>query len=299
MRLVPVIFLALGLPLVAGGEVERGDTYLEVRTALGEPRGQMQVGEWRRLIYDRGEVELERGVVTKVMLRSVEAQQRLEARRAEQAELERTEQAARQARLNEEGAAVKARKLADPNFLAAPAAYQVAFWEDFARLYPGVPCAEELTIARWRLAEQEEARRGRQEEERRIAELEQRVRDAEARAAQAEEAARTNRYHSYPAYFGGRRHKPFSLWPVEYRFGENPQPPYVTPSGNPAGRMDGAPYTTPSGNPAGRMDGAPYTTPSGNPAGTMSGAAYVTPSVHAPVSPRHETGRQRDPRDRD
>lgn len=269
MRLAPMI-AAWCLPLAALAEVERGDTYHEVRAALGEPRGQLQVGEWRKLIYDRGEVELADGVVIRVLLRSVTAQQEFEARRAAEAEIARVEQAERQARLNDEGAALKARKLADPNFLAAPAGYQVAFWEDFARRYPGVPCVEELTIARWRLAEQEEAKRNRQEESRRIAELEQRVRDAEARAAEAAAAARANRYYGYPAYFGRRtHHQPFTLWPIEYRFGENPQPPYSTPSGNPAGRMDGAPYTTPSGNPAGWMSGAPY----------------VTPSRHAPVFP--------------
>lgn len=271
MKTAPFILAGL-LPLAAfGAEVERGDTYLEVRVALGEPRGQLQVGERQKLLYDRGEVVLEGGVVTKVLLRSVAAQQELEARRAAEAELARTEHLVRQARLSEEGTALKARKLADPNFLAAPAAYQLAFWEDFARLYPGVPCAEELAIARWKVAEQEEQRQVRTEESRRIAELEVRVREAEARAAEAEEAARSNRYMGgYYGYFGGRVRKPFTLGPFEYRFGENPQPPYVTPSGNPAGRMDGAPYVTPSGNPAGSMSGAPY----------------VTPSVHAPVPHR-------------
>lgn len=278
MRTVPIIcVLALALPLAGrAAEVERGDTYLEVRQALGEPRGQLQVGERQKLLYDRGEVVLEGGVVTKVLLRSETAQREWEARRAAEAELFRAEHLARQARLSEEGTALKERKLADPNFRSAPAAYQLAFWEDFARLYPDVPCAEELAIARWKVAEQDEEKRSRVEESRRIAELELRVREAEARAAEAEEAARASRYPvGYYGYYGGRVRKPFTLGPFEYRFGENPQPPYVTPSGNPAGRMDGAPYVTPSGNPAGSMSGAPY----------------ATPSVHAPAP--HREGRDR------
>ncbi|HYC72091.1 MAG TPA: hypothetical protein VEB66_12835 [Opitutaceae bacterium] len=277
------VFLLL-LPLaVLGSEINRGDTYLEVRTALGEPRGQLESGNWRKLIYDRGVVELEGGVVTKVALRSPAAQAELEARRAAQAEVERAEFTARQARLAEEGMALKARKLADPNFLASPVAYQLAFWEDFARLYPGVPVAEELTIARMRVAEHEEERRARAEESRRIAELEDRVREAEERAERAEAAAAT-RYAHYPfGFYGGRgRGKPVNFLP-EYHWNVNVQPPYSTPSGNPAGRMDGAPYTTPSGNPAGRMDGAPYVTPSASPLlpqnqATRSGGPATEPS---------------------
>lgn len=260
-------FLAL-LPLAAlGTEVERGDTYLEVRSTLGEPRGQLQVGEWRKLIYDRGEVELESGVVTKVALRSPEAQAAHDARRAAEAEIQRAEWTARETRLAAEGAAVKARKLADQNFLSSPAAYQLAFWQDFARAYPGVPVTEEIAIARLRVAEHEETRRARQEESRRIAELELRVREAEERAERAEAAANRNSYngyYSFPGYYRGRSHRPVSFLP-EYHWNTNVQPPYSTPSGNPAGRMDGAPYTTPSGNPAGSLGGAPYVTPSSSP----------------------------------
>lgn len=261
MRLASLLFL-LPLAALATG-VDRGDTYLEVRATLGEPRGELRIGDWRRLIYDRGEIELESDRVTKVALRTPEAQAELDARRTAEAEIRLAEMSAREARLAEEGAALKARKLADQNFLNAPAAYQLAFWQDFARLYPGVLVTEEIAIARLRVAEQEETRRAREVESRRIAELEERVRAAEERAERAEAAAGRYSYYAFPGYSRGRHRQPSFL--PEYHWNNNVQPPYTTPSGSPAGRMDGAPYTTPSGNPAGRMDGAPYVTPSASP----------------------------------
>lgn len=249
--LLSSLVAVLALPLAAA-DVAPGDSLAEVRAALGSPRGHLQRGDWQRLVYERGEVELVGGVVSRVALRSVEAHRQYLVERQAAAEQARAEQEARFARRTAEGEALKARKLADPMFLAAPVAYQVAFWEDFALRYPEVPSAEELTIARLRLVESEAIARHRREEERRLADLEERVRQAEARAAAAELAA--ERAQRYPRYVGygrrGRDYDPQVFMPVEYRFGENPQPPYVTPSGNPAGRMDGAPYVTPSGNPA-------------------------------------------------
>jgi hypothetical protein len=250
--LVPSMFVVLALS-ASGVEVAPGDSLAEVRAALGQPRGQLERGGWQRLIYDRGEVELVRGEVTRVALRSAEAHERYLAERQAAAEQARLAQEERTARRTAEGEALKARKLTDPLFQSAPVAYQVAFWEDFALRYPEVPSAEVLTIARLRLVESEAIERHRREESQRLADLEERVRQAEARAAAAELAA--ERAQRYPRYVGygsrrGRDYDPMVFMPVEYRFGENPQPPYVTPSGNPAGRMDGAPYVTPSGNPA-------------------------------------------------
>lgn len=250
--LFPSLLAVLALSATAA-EVAPGDSLAAVREALGQPKGQLQRGEWQRLLYERGEVELVAGVVTRVGLRSVEAHQQLLADReaaAEQARVAREERAARRVA---EGEAIKERKLADPLFQSAPVSYQVAFWEDFALRYPEVPSAEVLTIARLRLVESEAIERHRREESQRLADLEERVRQAEARAAAAEAAAeRAQRYPRYVGYASrrGRDYDPTVFMPVEYRFGENPQPPYVTPSGNPAGRMDGAPYVTPSGNPA-------------------------------------------------
>ncbi len=286
--------LLLGLPLaVVAAEVRTGDSLEQVREALGAPRGQLSFGERQRLVYDRGEVELEYGVVTRVKLLSAEAHAGREAQRVAEAARLREEAEVRHARLAAEGEALKARKLSDSNFIAAPLEYQVAFWEDFARKHPDVPSAEELTLARLRLAEKLEAKRAREAEERRIAELEARVREAEARAARAEDAAdQARRYRGYYGYTGGRARHPFTLWPVDYGFSDVPPSPYSTPAG--------APYSTPSGTPYSTPAGTPYSTPATNPAGSFTGAAYVSPAgSHAPVSDVQPELHQPKPKHRD
>ena len=59
--------LIFALPLVAyAGEVRTGDSLGDVRAALGAPRGEANVGNRQLLYYDRGEVELQAGAVTRV-----------------------------------------------------------------------------------------------------------------------------------------------------------------------------------------------------------------------------------------
>ncbi len=259
--------LLLGLPLaLAAAEVRTGDSLEQVKDMLGSPRGQLQAGDRQRLVYERGEIELEYGVVTGVKLLSAEAHAEREAQRAAEATRVREETEVHRARLQAEGEALKARKLSDPGFTGAPLEYQVAFWEDFTRRFPGVPSAEELALTRLRLAEKLEAQRVREAEERRITELEARVREAEARADALE--ARTTRYRNYYGYAGGRARRPFSLWPVEYKFFDAPLPPYSTPAGTP--------FSTPTTNPAGSFTGATYMTPTGNPANP----SFVQPGLH-------------------
>ena len=219
MKVSSFVFL-LALPLILpAAEVRPGDTLDEVRAALGAPNGQLRVGDRHLLYYDRGEIELRSGAVTRVALLSEADYSALEAQRGRM----REEQEIRRARLSAEGEALKARMLADPSFLAAPLAYQVAFWENFSRRYPGVSGTEPLLIARLRLAEQS---RTQVEQEQRLAELEERVAEAEARAAEAA----LYRGHAYYSYGGGFARHPFTLWPVEYRFNDI-QPPYITTTG--------------------------------------------------------------------
>lgn len=190
----PVFALLVLLPLaLIARDVQPGDSIETVLSELGAPRGRLQIGNRERLCFDRGEIEMRAGVVTRVTLRSDEAQAAFEANYAANAERVRTERA----RLIEAGEALKTRKLADATFRSAPLSYQVAFWEDFARKYSMVSCKDELSLARVRLAEQEDAIRTEAYENQRVAEL-------EARAA--EDARRERERQVYFPVFTGRSH---------------------------------------------------------------------------------------------
>jgi hypothetical protein len=85
-----------------------------------------------------------------------------------------------------EGKALKAQKLADPDFISASPGAQLNFWQDFRMRYPEVSCDDEYKLA---LARQ-------QESEQKVAELESRVTDAENRATLAENMARQANYNA-------------------------------------------------------------------------------------------------------
>jgi hypothetical protein len=143
------------------------------------------------LFYDRGQVQLVDGHVVSSDFLSPEdfaaqqAQQKANEAKAAQLSAQRIA----------EGKALKAQKLADPNFTSAPPAYQVAFWQDFRRRYPEVSCDDEYKLA---LARQQEA-------EQKVADLEARVAEAENRAARAENLARPANYNAFflSPFFGG------------------------------------------------------------------------------------------------
>ena len=217
--------LALSVPPVAADPAV-GATFAEVRTALGLPKGLAKAGDRQLLYYDRGQIELTGGRVSRVALRTIEAQAAHAAKVAADEARIREETEQRRARLQGEGEAVKAAKLADARFNAAPLAYQVSFWEDFARKYPGVDGREPLAIARLQLAEQLEEKRARAEQAARIAELEARLAAAETRATYA-----AYPWHGYSRR-GRDRHddRPFTLWPVTYRYYDSPQPYATSPT---------------------------------------------------------------------
>lgn len=223
------LLLAAGISLTAA-EVRHGVSLEEVRGTLGSPRGQVQVAGRQVLYYERGEVELQNGAVTRVALRSEEEHAILTARQ----ERQRDEWEIRRAQMRVEGSALRDRKLTDPAFLAAPLAYQVAFWEDFVRRYPEVSCVEPLTIARLRRNAQFEDQRQRDEQADRLAAIEERF------AAAARRPVIYPLFTSSP-YYSHRHHhhQPFGLGPITYTFYDKPLPPYTTPSGNPAGNLTG------------------------------------------------------------
>ncbi len=225
----PLLSLALVLStgsILTAAEVQRGASLEEVRATLGVPRGQLHVAGRQVLYYERGEVELQNGRLTRVALRSAEEHVLLVTRE----ERLRGEREIRRAQLRAEGAALRERKLADPAFQAAPVAYQVAFWEDFARRYPEVSCVEPLTIARLRFNEQIEARRQREEQANRLTEMEERVAAAERQQVYYAVRSFSPRYERSHCQTTG-------LGPITYTFFDSPLPPYTTPSGNPAGNL--------------------------------------------------------------
>jgi hypothetical protein len=240
MKTIGIVAMILAAATVGSAtEVEPGDSLREVRDTLGNPRGQVRLGERHLLYYERGEVELARGEVTRVAMLSAEEHAALVARE----ERLRGDRERRRQELTAEGEALRDRKLADVVFARAPAAYQVAFWEDFSRRYPGVSVAEPLAIARSSLREQREAERKQDEATARIVELEERL-------AAAEQAPEFYPVATYGGYYHRRHYRPFNLGPFEYTFFPSPLPPYSTPSGNPAGDLHGPVINFPTTNPA-------------------------------------------------
>ena len=190
MKTIRVVFL-LVLPLtIFAGEVKRGDNIEAVRATLGTPRGQSRLGARELLYFDRGEVELSAGLVTRVALRSEKDQAAFEAKRTAEADRVRRQNQT----LLTEGEALKNRMLADPAFQATPLSYQVAFWQNFSRKYSMVSCTEQLSIAQARLDEQVQATQ-KSEQAQRIADLE----------AKARERERENRARTYYPYYDDSR----------------------------------------------------------------------------------------------
>ena len=243
MKMMPLTLLCVFPLLLSAAEVKPGDSGESVRANLGVPRGRLEVGGRELFYYERGEVEVRAGVVTRVAMLSVADHAALEARRRADAVRVREEQDILRARLSVEGEALKERKLSDPYFLAASPARQVEFWEDFSRRYPTVPSAEELGGARMRLAEQVAENRARAAQELRLAELETRLAEAEARTAEANTRVVFARGYD-SSYFGQRDYHPFSLGPIQYRFYDSPLP-YATSPGMPPVQPKYRPNSTP------------------------------------------------------
>lgn len=215
MRITPHAFLFLFSLSLAVAEVPLGATLEQVRTTLGQPSGQAVSGDRLLLYYERGEVELVDGAVTRVALMPRAEFEAGAAQRATEAQRVRDAQEIRRAELKAEGESLKSRQLADPAFRNASAERQVAFWEDFSRRYPDVPASEELLLARLRLSEARDLQRKEAESAERLARLEARVAEAEARAIEAESATRHRSYHRYyPTRY--RSSHPQNLWPIDY-----------------------------------------------------------------------------------
>lgn len=169
MKTTSLIFLALVPLTLFAGEVKTGDNLNRVLSTLGEPRGRAQAGGRELLCFDRGVVELTSGVVTRVALRSEEAQTAFETQRTATESRVREEQEIRRIKLTAEGEAVKAAKLADKAFQSAPVETQLAYWRIFAVQYPTVSCTEQLNLVRAQFYAQERTEQIQAEEAQRAA----------------------------------------------------------------------------------------------------------------------------------
>lgn len=157
MKATSLIFLVVFPLTLMAEEVKIGDSLDQVRIALGEPRGRAQMGSRELLSFERGEVELNAQVVTRVALRSEEAQTAFATKRAATESRVREEQETRRTRLTAEGETLKATKLADKTFQSAPIRIQLEYWRNFAVQYPSVSCAEQLNLARAQFYAEEHA----------------------------------------------------------------------------------------------------------------------------------------------
>jgi hypothetical protein len=173
-KLVLLAALACG---DAAQAVKLGDSRMDVVAELGAPTGFIRCGKEETLYYERGSLQLQDGKVVNFELLSPD---QLRAKKVAEAKA-RAEQAARvaelRAQLKTEGESVLAKLLADPDFVNAGSAVQVARWREFMKKYPDVPVSEYYlpTLKRY---EEEQAQQARDQ---RIADLEKRVQDAEQR----------------------------------------------------------------------------------------------------------------------
>ena len=199
--------------LLWGGAVEAlqpGDTRMSVITELGAPKGFIRAGKEETLYYERGTVQLQDGKVVDFEIISPE-QLRTQQAAAEKARAELAVRVAQlRAQLKLEGESALKKLLADPDFVQATAAVQVARWREFMKKYPDVAVAEYYLPALKRY-EEEQVRAA---QEQRIAVLEQRVQDAEQRALQND-----SRKWQYPDYYIGQS---TMFYPPAFRF---PCPP--------------------------------------------------------------------------
>lgn len=188
---------------VSGDDVvAAGATRDSVIATLGEPSGVLNMHGREFLLYERGRIELEDGIVTKATLISAEAAEKQRLQREQAEEVARQNAALDRQRRIKTGRALLEAKQSDGEFLASPARERVAYWKWFRRVYPEVDVSALLTRDLKELEAELAVAREEQNREREMAELTARVAAAEVRAAEAErEASRRNRYeYGYPYY---------------------------------------------------------------------------------------------------
>ncbi len=221
MRILVIALAVLTVVLSANNvrcdEVKVGDSVELVRDVMGPPEGYIKSGTYELLVYDRGRIEAREGIVTKAELVTEEqaAAARAEKERVRLARLE-AERVRREQRMRQ-GERVRDVMLADPVFLASPAGDQLAYWQRFAKDYPGVQVDEDYRagLTARHMQELKDA-----ETEQRLRAMENRVAAAEARAERAEkdaaDAQRRSRSYVDYGYPRVRYGTPIYVTPTPY-----------------------------------------------------------------------------------
>lgn len=166
-------------------DIKPGDTAAQVRASLGDPLGSIRAGNFERLVYDRGIVELRDGIVVGVDLMTAEQTAARTQEREQQREQQTQQQREQAEQRLAEGTRVMTDKLADPAFSAQSASHRLDYWRAFHRQYPEVDISAVLLSTLE--AKQREAATIRESD--RTAELERRTAEAEAAARAAQQAA--------------------------------------------------------------------------------------------------------------
>ncbi|MCX7008843.1 MAG: hypothetical protein NTY53_16625 [Kiritimatiellaeota bacterium] len=158
--------------------IKLGDARMDVVAELGAPTGFIRAGKDETLYYERGTIQLQNGKVVNFEIMTPEQLRERQAA-AERIRAEQTERLVQlRAQLKTEGEAALKKVLADPDFVNAAPAAQVARWREFMKKYPDVPVGEYYLPALKRY-EEEQAHTA---QDQRIAALEQRLQEAEQRA---------------------------------------------------------------------------------------------------------------------
>ncbi len=205
------------------GEVRPGDAGDLVIEVLGEPKGIIGSEAFKIFHYDRGNVYLRDGKVERAELISSEQARAIRTAREKRREAQRLRLEMERLERIDEGRSIKRERLADESFLNRPARERLAFWRTFNRHYPEIDISFQMDIARAEVEEEEREREQAMQRERERLALEQRIRDAEARASEAEERAQEMQYERDRAM----RYRPYR--PISPIYIIQPEPDKKTP----------------------------------------------------------------------
>jgi len=197
------IFFSALLGAMALQAVEVGDARTSVIAELGQPIGELQLGDKERLLFPTGDVTFIDGKVSGVSLKTPQQLRREAEIRQEQVEYWAGVRAEEQANDLARGRAWLSRLKDDPGAVTAEQLRtMVEHWKMMQEKYPGadIDAEYEATLA---LIEAREAELREQRRSLRIAALEERVANAERRAAEAQREAYEARNASYGGYYGG------------------------------------------------------------------------------------------------
>lgn len=223
---------AAGLPWLAlAADPTIGAKRADVLAELGQPTATTRSDSREVMMFSRGKVVLENGLVTQVALRTKEEYEQSEKRRLADDERRREENAQKAAEQQRLAAALAERrkigeaeltKLVDtPEWIKLTGDERLDVLARFAKRHPDADLSHELALARAKLGREQADRDRIAELERRLAAAEQRAEAAEARAAAAGLLAQRAEQRAEAA---GRANTVYLPAPIVTHVCEHPQP---------------------------------------------------------------------------